>query len=254
MKFLKGELSMKRILVGAGSEDLLSTLELVLKNWGYRVVASSRHEQILAFLEATAPDLLILGTDLLERNLSGLADAVERKVGVEKRPLVVLRDAGKYSHIRIPHETLELPIDLFGLFELIQKHLMKYPRKNLRLTVRLPGMFCNGETSGLAEVLSLSSRGLFVKSGSRVKKGDRLRVILPLMGMGKELELEGSILYYVPPDPRNNYLQGVGVEFLSMSEENRRTLEEFLHREFAREVTLNSDISHRPAPFFSRGV
>lgn len=55
--------------------------------------------------------------------------------------------------------------------------------------------------------------------------------------MNKELEIEGRVLYPVNPSPENNYRQGVGVEFVNLSEEDSRYLEEFIHKRFFGNVT-----------------
>jgi hypothetical protein len=231
---------MKRLLIGDKCEELLSTLEVILRHWGYRVLVSSRPAQLVELLRETSPDLLILGARLLEEPDSSLTRTVNRHVNEANRPLIVLQEGQTALPIAVPHETLGVPPDLFSLFSLIQKHLEKHPRRNLRLAIHLPGMLCSGESCHLAEVLSLSTNGLFVKTGFRPAKDALLRVVIPLMGMQQELELDGRILYRVDPGPDNNYFQGIGIEFADLCKESRLALQAFLEHRFI------GDLAARP--------
>lgn len=219
---------MKRLLVGDSREEILSTLEVILKHWGYRPVMCSRPEQIMEFLKETSPDLLILGRRLLTEGDSPFAEAVAGKLGSDDCALIVLGEPEVGETLDLPHEALSVPINVFALYALIQKHVEKHPRQNLRLAVKLPGMFCSGQTCQLGEVLSLSTRGLFVKTGARMSQDDELTVTFPLMGMKRELELDGRVRYVIEPGPENNYLQGAGIEFTPMDEKTESALKHFI--------------------------
>jgi hypothetical protein len=171
---------------------------------------------------------------------SSLTRAVNRHVSEGNRPLIVLQEGQAALPIAVLHEALGVPPDLFSLFSLVQKHLEKHPRRNLRLAIQLPGMLCTGASCHLAEVLSLSTNGLFVKTGFRPAKDALLRVVIPLMGMQQELELDGRILYRVEPGPGNNYFQGIGIEFAELSKEARLALQAFLEHRFI------DDLATRP--------
>ena len=230
---------MKRLLVGDLREELLSTLEIILKHWGYRVVLSSRPEQLTEFLKETSPDLLIMGSRLLADQTSSLFQAVESRLEDGTTPLIILRDREVDDSLTAPHEILEVPVDIFALFTLIQKYIERHPRKNLRLTVKLPGMFCSGDKCQFAEVLSLSTQGLFIKTGVPLVLGDRLSVIISLMGMKQGLELETRVLYSVEPGPENNYLQGAGLEFIPTGEEAEKALKRFIEYCFLGELSAS---------------
>jgi hypothetical protein len=231
---------MKRLLIGDNCEDLLSTLEVILRHWGYRVLVSSRPAQLVELLRETSPDLLVMGARLLREPDNSLTRAVSRHVSEGKGPLIVLQEEPDAVPIAVPHETLGVPPDIFSLFSLIQKHLEKHPRRNLRLDIHLPGMLCTGESCHLAEVLSLSTNGLFVKTGFRPAKDAPLRVVIPLMGMKQELELDGRILYRIEPGPGNNYFQGIGIEFAEPGKESLLALQAFLEHRFI------GDLAARP--------
>lgn len=218
---------MKRLLVGDNREKLLATLETILRHWGYRTLVSSSQQRLTSLVKETTPDLLIFGEEILLDTTSPIRQMVMEKVAAGT-PLIVMTNRLKAPSLEIQHETLPVPVDIFYLFEKVQQYLEEYPRKNIRLALQLPGMLCLGNSCHLAEVLSLSTRGLFVKTSFRLQKGDSFRIVFPLLGMKKELEMGGRVLYSVRPDPDNNFLQGVGVEFTDISEETLEALQSFL--------------------------
>ncbi|WP_298037496.1 PilZ domain-containing protein [uncultured Desulfuromonas sp.] len=228
---------MKRILICDKREKLLSTLEVILKHWGYRALATSRPDELSAFLRESSLDLLLLGSTFLADGSQALRDTLACRLTDTGCPLIVLQEDSTCPELELPYETLSVPLNIFALFEFTQKHLEKIPRRNLRLETKLPGMLCQGETSHLAEVLSLSAHGLFIKTASRLEKEDRFKVTFPLIGMKKELEIDGRELYRVQPGPENNYLQGIGIEFNEMGEEALRDLEAFIQSRFLGEVS-----------------
>jgi Tfp pilus assembly protein PilZ len=238
---------MKRLLIGAKSEELLSTLELIIKHWGYRVLVSSKPEQLNAFLQETSPDILIMGAGLLGETPS-LRQAVREKVVQTGCPLILIQNQENAVIPDIAHETLRFPIDIFALFAFIQKHLEKFPRYNLRLESKLPGMLCRGEKYSLSEVLSLSTEGLFIKTSSQLERGDRLRVIIPLIGMKKELEIDVKVLYRVDPVPENNYLAGVGLAFTKMDETTSLELRAFLENRLLGQLSASPHAGDNLSP------
>lgn len=230
---------MKRLLLGDHREELLSTLELILRHWGYRVLVSSDAERLRELLEATTPELMILGSRLLTARTPPLRQLVSERVASGDGHLVVLAEQGEAPGFDHAHENLEVPVDVFSLFAIIQQHVEKHPRKNLRLAVKLPGMFCAGETCNLSEVLSLSMHGLFIRTGAHLTERDQVQVTFPLMGMSKELELDGRVTYRIKPGPENKYMQGVGIEFIKMDEEHGRSLRRFIESCFLGELSAS---------------
>jgi len=226
---------MKRLLVADRREELLSTLEVILRHWGYRVLASSRPADILQALAGTAPNLLILGP--------GFIDESTREADVRLRELVQQHALPVIALDQCPKElsqgcitTLSTPVDLFELFAQVQRTIEPCPRQHLRLAVNLPGMVCQEKGSQLAEVISISSRGLFIKTGFRMERNDRFHVIFPLLGMKQELDLEGRVVYRTEPAAENNYRQGVGIEFVGLSEHDQKSLDDFLEKQLIDEL------------------
>ncbi|HAD03539.1 MAG: hypothetical protein A2091_08565 [Desulfuromonadales bacterium GWD2_61_12] len=227
---------MKRILVGDSREGLITTLEAILKHWGYRVVACTKASTLTQLLREISPDLLLLGHDLLATGGSELFAQISTCATSGRCPLIMI-EGQTPRQTSLPHETLGLPLDLFTLFSLVQPHLEKIPRRNLRLSVKLPGLLCRGESSLLAEVLSLSTHGLFVKSPLRAEVGEKLHVVLPLMGMKQEVEIDGEVLYSIRPGVENNYLQGFGLGFSATDPDKLNALQSFIEAKVLGEVS-----------------
>jgi Tfp pilus assembly protein PilZ/CheY-like chemotaxis protein len=229
---------MKRLLLGDDREELLTTLDLILKHWGYRVLAAHRPDRLTRLMEDMSPDLLIVKASWLsdEDLRQPVCDCVARQTAL------LLLQAPENPNIALPpHDTLDVPIDVFALFAVVQKHMESYPRQNMRLNVNLPGMICQHDASHLGEILSLSSQGLFMKTGFRLEKGDRFKIILPLLGMKEELEIHGQVLYRVHPEPKNNYQQGVGIEFVELKPAARLVLERYIRSYFLEELSDRHD-------------
>jgi Tfp pilus assembly protein PilZ len=231
---------MKSILLADSRSDVLATLEPILKHWGYRVLSTRKAYQVMTFLRESAPCLLIIGEALLADPELALDAEATQKIGSGALPVIALKQEGARESGLTPSETLEVPLGLFELFSFIQRKVENYPRHNLRLRLRLPGMYSlANNTFILAEILNLSMHGLFFKAASRVEKGDRVTVVFPLLGQGKEIEVKATVLYVVQPETKNNFFQGFSVGFDDVPEDYRRQLEKFIREYFLKEVAAS---------------
>ncbi|TLM68867.1 MAG: hypothetical protein FDZ69_01295 [Deltaproteobacteria bacterium] len=220
---------MKCLILADDRLDLLATLEPILKHWGYRVLTATEAEQVNVFLAGSSPAMLMIGSHFLSR-----ITLPQAKVPL---PVLVLRHPDCPVEESGPDAALNVPIDIFELFAIIQRRVEKHPRHNLRLRLQLPGMYrTRGEDYVLAEVLSLSMAGLFFRSPLKLAKGDRISAVFPLLGHSKELEVEGTVLYVIEPAPQNNYMQGFGLGFTSLNTEQATFLERFIEESFLNEV------------------
>jgi Tfp pilus assembly protein PilZ len=225
---------MKSLLLADDRHDLLATLEPVLKHWGYRVLTATDARRASAFLAASQPAMLLIGSNLLK--------SPELQLPTSAPPLLVLDHPATPSPPPTPDAMLGVPVDIFALFSFIQSRVEQHPRQNLRLRLRLPGMYRHkGEQFVLAEVLSLSMHGLFFRSPLRLAAGERVSAVFPLLGHGRELEIDGQVLYTIEPVAANNYAQGFGMGFTALTPEQTTLLGQFL------EESLLSEVSARPA-------
>jgi len=199
---------MKSILLADNRPELLATTEPILKHWGYRVLTATRTEQIATFLQESSPALLVIGQEMYARRDAFLDPETTARLNTGDLPLIVL----------------------------------KHPRHDLRLRLRLPGMYSlDDDEFLLADVLSLSMRGLFFKASARIKQGDRITVVFPLFGHCKELEVKSTVVYVVHPDPQNNFAQGFGVTFDDFPQDQHNNLRHYIKECFLKEVSSNTN-------------
>lgn len=229
---------MKNIIIADNRANLMATLEPILKHWGYRVLSTSNADEVGTYLSESSPCLLIIGEDLLADPGLKIDDKFAQKIAKGTFPVVALKQEGAGKSTLEPSETLSAPVDLFELFSFIQRQVEKHPRQNLRLRLRLPGMFSiEDESFILADVLSLSTNGLFFKAPSKVNKGDQVTVVFPLLGHCKEIEVQSTVLYTVQPDASNNFSQGFGVGFNEIPEGYKEQLQQYIKEHFLKEVS-----------------
>lgn len=228
----------KRLLVADDRENLLTTIEGIVKLWGYRVFASSQPQQLLASLQDQVPDLILVSASLLWSS-PALHERVLELARHHAVPLALLLDAESEADPTLPAATLSLPVDLTELYALVQTYLEPYPRRNLRMTLNLPCLLCEEEGEHLSEILSLSPRGLLLRTLRPMRRGDRLRVVIPLLGLNRELSLSGEVLYPVEPLKENNFLQAAGVGFVDPSAEEISTLNAYLEQHLLADLSRN---------------
>ncbi len=231
-------MALKRILIGDCREDLLSTLEVILKNWGYRALCTSDAEEFLCLLDELKPDILLAGPSMIAQK------NVAKKLTDLKTLLILLEDPQtKLLNIEATAH-LAYPINVFKLFELVQKNLEKIPRRNIRLKVQLPSMYYHGDAPCIAEIVSISTEGIFIRTGSRIEGLDEVRIVLPLIGMQTEIEIDGRIVYRVDPQQENNYVQGMGIEFKDVDSDNSKLLQQFVESLLVAELTEKSYVQN----------
>lgn len=212
---------MKRILLCDRRPNLLETIEVLLRHWGYRVLVAHRPEQIGELLAGLKIDLAMIADEFF-------AEAALRQTLAEQTGIAVITIGDGTLDNGCDH--LPLPLDIFSLFALIQKHLERIPRRHLRLPVSVPALLDQNGKEQLCEIISISRHGLFVKSTLIMHTGERLRLTLPLIGLKRELDLAGEVLYVIRPTIENNYLNGFGLEFCDPTDEALQTLERFIER------------------------
>ncbi|MDT8441732.1 MAG: PilZ domain-containing protein [Desulfuromonadales bacterium] len=227
---------MKCLLLADNRATLIATLEPILKHWGYRVVAAGSVQELATFLKESSPAMLIAGEKLLVE--AGLQESLGKEL-----PIVALRQNETGAPRVAIAETLDVPVDLFALFSTIQRLVEQHPRQNLRLRVQLPGMYKTGDLNDyiLADVLSLSTQGLFFKSPLRVKQGDQIAVVFPLLGHCQEIEIPSRVLYVVEPQLSNNYMQGFGVGFDPLDQQSEICLRAYIEEQLLNQVAVHQD-------------
>lgn len=232
---------MKNILIADSRPELLATLEPILKHWGYRVLSTSKADQVMPFIKESKPCLLVMGEDFFAAKDLALDAKTTESIKTGQLPAIALKQDGAEATEITPDDSITVPFELFELFAFIQRRVENHPRQNLRLRLKLPGMYSiEKDEFILADVLTLSMRGLFFKAPTRIKEGDRLNVVFPLFGHCKEIEIASTVLYTVKPESENNFFQGFGVVFDDLSVDHKNQLQMFIREHFLREVSASN--------------
>jgi len=227
----------KPVILTSWQDPGLAQLEAVLQRWFFDVRQFSRPEQLLAALSKGGGDLLILDGRMAERLSAALGGSESADSPLADCPVLLLRDDRPHAPLAFAHQTLPLPLDLTQLHEQMQKILQSCPRRHLRMQVQLPGVIFRRQGCSFGDILSLGTGGAFIKTGCKdIRKGEPIEVVVPLMGMKKELELSSEVVYQVSPTPENNYQQGVGVRFTAPVPEDIQTLRDYITRSLLEEI------------------
>lgn len=226
---------LRRIIICDHREKLIATLDTILKHWGYRVLSVVKAENALELLEEISPHLLLISTRMI-LNHSQLRKRVFELASIgDTKPIMIIDSSDDRHHFK-ECEYLTVPFDIFELFSLVQKHLEKIPRRNLRLDTTLPGLLCIEGSCQLVDVLSLSSHGLFIKTSIKIESDQETKMILPLLGLKREVEIPCRIIYTIQPCIENNFLQGFGVEFVSPTTDTLELIRQFLEQRLLGEI------------------
>ena len=106
--------------------------------------------------------------------------------------------------------------DPFTINALLQRFVPTYSRQHPRLGNRLPGLYARSTGNyQLCEIMNLNPGGAFIRTTEALPAhGDELRVNIPLIGLQKEIELNGLVVSQLFPSEANNYSQGIGIKFI----------------------------------------
>jgi len=196
----------------------------------------------MPFIKESSPSLLIMGEAFFAAKDLSLDEKTTQSIKAGELPTIALKQDGAEKSEITPNSIITVPFELFDLFAFIQRQVENHPRQNLRLRLKLPGMYSVGDDEFiLADVLSLSMQGLFFKATSRLNKGDRITVVFPLFGQCKEIEVMASVLYTVQPETENNFFQGFGVGFDDIPDDHAEQLQIYIREHFLREVSASND-------------
>lgn len=223
-------------LSGFNLGRLRPVLELI--SYEVEICTGGHGRQVLSCLAQNPPDLVIVDQPLSPTSARltrqeprhGGSFGCPQLVLSEERDL--LKPAGQDTVKR------DFPLDVVALHARIGQCLGHYPRKHLRVPAHLPCVFSARGFQSFGEILSLGTGGAFIKGiYHHLRAGDFVDVCIPLLGMKRELEIRSRLVYILAPRQENNYLQGIGIEFVSADREPIRVLEDFLRLSLLDEIS-----------------
>jgi len=242
----------KQILALHSQKQFLDSLEMVMGNWGYPIETASSPQELNNRLRKIKPKLLLLEGGLLSDEQLGSLPLLSRQAKSKETVIALLGPSPKEKGLTAAHYQLELPLNIFTLYEMVQKCFEAVPRQDVRIKLRLPGMVRPGDRHfNLGEVLCLSAGGMFIRSGTPIATGTQLEIILPLLGMKRELEITGEVIYQVVPTVENNYSQGIGIRFENVTDDARTLLEQYLEMRLVDDLSEHLGLDAGKDPLFT---
>ena len=241
MQLFKGErvIQMKKPKISVlQTNNNLTGLGLALSRMGFVGEFFTNTKSLRVTIQESVPDLV-----LVDAKLTNKRSKIE---GVEKSLLeasnlcpVLLAEKKEGSFLLYDHQRKKV-LHLFDLHNYFHENLDSYSRKNIRLEVKLPSLLTQGHSSQLTQITSLSSRGVFVRTGYSTPVLDqKIEITIPLLGHYAELNVLGRVAYNVSPSQGNNYIQGVGVCFERPEDALMRAIEDYLSSTLAKEPSLD---------------
>jgi Tfp pilus assembly protein PilZ len=205
------------ILIASKGQGGFSRLERVLQRWGCRTLIAAG-EVLKRLLLEDKPDLLLIATDIRKGERLQLSTIAAQR----DCPLFEIED-----HFRVHPDGL--PKDILAFLEALQNRLVHFVRRELRIRMSLPVLIEKGGSDHIGQILSLGAGGIFLKNGcSQAKVDDRVQVTIPLLGMKKELELTGRVLYVIEATQENGFRQGLGIAFQDCDAISRHMLRDYI--------------------------
>lgn len=161
--------------------------------------------------------LLVADRQLLHHEVSASSPCILQ--WIDHKGAIVVTGPRSSDTFDFPVEEMDGEIDLHVINQLLLKHLPSYSRRVPRVTTRLPGIYTTGKNHHLCEIANLSLGGAFVRTGTLPPSiGSDIRIHIALLGLRKEVELDGQIVRQTVPQEQNNYQQGFGVQFSQESD------------------------------------
>ncbi|HAD05025.1 MAG: hypothetical protein A2091_10165 [Desulfuromonadales bacterium GWD2_61_12] len=205
-----------------------SGVEILLQRLGLKVENFDKLSLLLSTARKRRPDMVLFELGKVRGDLGRIgADLFKGEAAV----LVVLLGDEDNTPVPFPHVRFAPPLDPRALHRLLCERVANYSRLHLRIEMALPGLFVRGDSCQFCEVSNLSAGGAYIKTGVPIgNAGVEFRLLIPLLGMKRELELDSEVVFQVTPNEANNYQQGAGIRFCQPDAESIRQLEDFLRR------------------------
>ncbi|MDF1579542.1 MAG: PilZ domain-containing protein [Desulfuromonadales bacterium] len=202
----------------------LVKLANILQQMGYRTECRPDPVDLSMLAGKRIPDLLIFD----QESYAALADQLSQR-GVQM-PVIVAGTPDTIPAKYNPHDYLSQPDDVDSIHDLLTRHLASFSRQHLRIAVRLPGIYSLDGQDELCDIHSLGTGGVFLQTQSlRLGRDHQLQLVIPLLGMKRELEITGQVIYQVLPSAENNYNQGIGIQFTDACPADIKMLRDYIY-------------------------
>jgi CheY-like chemotaxis protein len=228
------------LIVDSNVHELLYT-SMLLQQFDYNVCTAMKGAEALEMATNAIPSLIMSDSVLVDMPGLELIQGLKRNFRTAAVPLVV-----KSHEISPQHELqyreagvaafLRSGLNAEELFRTIQKAIESTPRSNIRIRTRLP-VIVNGRTldSGKGECISdLSEHGIYIRTLEFCPINSRVSVQI-FIG-SRTIAVEAQVLYCHTNGTGPFREPGMGLKFVTISEQDQEYLRAFIKGEIMKEI------------------
>ncbi len=238
----------KRILVADDTLHMRIMLQDVLTEAGYEVVTAADGEEAWKLIESEGDSIDLLILDLLMPRMTGfeiLERVRESKDLPPKRSLVItgifksnkevqrLKDLGANGYITKGALVDEILFRVNQTFHLGLQNTRKYPR----LVLSVPVDYRVEDNAYSNYSSNISAGGVFIRTIEPALPDEKVRLKFRIPELNLDLKLSGRVVWNNEYETgrKKSSLPGMGIEFIDLPEEARKTMKSFVKEKLSQE-------------------
>lgn len=224
---------MKRVLIIDSSKSFAQFLKYVLTRLDYEVIYFDNANQVLEEIESIMPDLILSESKLSELSGIDLCKKLKERSFVSNIPFAIISIDGTIETRHRAQEAgcidyLTKPVTARTIHELLERHLpYSSSRSNIRARMNINVLIDDGVKSREVKTATIGEGGLYACTDDTCKEGTKLKILLPLPGLGSALEIQGEVIYLTNAN-NIGMPNGMGIKFVGMDHNTSTLLRHYM--------------------------
>ena len=224
---------MKRVLIIDSSKSFAQFLKYVLTRLDYEVIYFDNANQVLEEIENIMPDLILSESKLSELSGIDLCKKLKERSFVSNIPFAIISIDGTIETRHRAQEAgcidyLTKPVTARTIHELLERHLpYSSSRSNIRARMNINVLIDDGVKSREVKTATIGEGGLYACTDDTCKEGTKLKILLPLPGLGSALEIQGEVIYLTNAN-NIGMPNGMGIKFVGMDHNTSTLLRHYM--------------------------
>jgi CheY-like chemotaxis protein len=234
---------MKEIIVSDCDQSFLQYVEIFLKRMGYNVIPAQNGNEVIKLLQTRRPGAVII--DVGKETKDGMMTFTNIKKDEKTSPIPVIT----ISDESIP-DTIEQcknlgcaghlikPVKVDDLHEIIECIFSqgRIKRKRLRACVRTKVIVIHDGREQALYTENICENGIYISKADPLPSGSEVEITL-LLEKQCFLKLKGVVVFVREIfDDKYNIPPGMGIQFKDVSDDQVRTLKNYIERLFAEDI------------------
>lgn len=234
----------KNILVADGSLSFRELLSDILVEAGHKVKFASDAKAVTDEIKANCDgiDLLSLDIQMPQIDGFGVLEWINENGYKGKFPILVVIGAHGTSRVIKKIKDLGatgLMTKAFTPEQTITRiHQLLFPEKRKtieskkRVSVSIPVDYRTNDVFETGYLLNVSETGVFLHTNFKFSIGTRMNLQFALPGAHKIMDVDGTVKWFTDQKAGKGFFRGCGTKLDSISEEDRKSLRDFVDAEF----------------------